>query len=530
VAVDPIVDRPARRRITPVAPQGANNKKAAARHRALQWRTRMQFPPDLVDRLSAELRAVAESSSDAIFGETLDGVVTSWSRSAEQMLGFAADEMIGVPIARVIPDERVEEFDLDRKQVAAGKAVGPRDTVLRDRTGRLIDVSVTGSPVTADGGAVVGVARIVRDITRSTQAEKRMRLAVEAAPCAIILIDACGRIVFANVETERLFGWTRDELVGLGVETLVPERFRVPHAHLRGQYGEAPRQRPMGVALDLHARRKDGSEFPSVIGLNPVATPEGNYVIATVIDITARRQLQTELEQRAAELARSNRDLEEFARIASHDLQEPLRAVAGCVQILQRRYQSVLDERANELIAHTVDGASRMQKLIDDLLTYSRVGSKQAMLASVDCSEILSTALRNLSAAIEESGAIICHDALPCVRAVASEVLMLFQNTIGNAIKFRRPGVTPKIAVRSVPIEGRWCAFSVQDNGVGIAAQFHGKIFEVFQRLHTRSEYSGTGIGLALCKRIVENSGGRIWVESTLGEGSTFSFTLPRAD
>ena len=478
----------------------------------------------------AELRAIVESSPDAIFGETLDGKVTSWNRGAELLLGFTAQEMIGGEILRVIPPDRMGEQEHDRQRIAAGEALKPRETVFRNRDGKLIDVSVTASPFRQGDGKVVGAIHVVRDISRLKQTEKQFRLAVEAAPCAMLMIDAAGRIVLANSETERTFGWPRDELVGRRVESLVPERYRTSHARLRGAYAVTPRARPMESGLDLHALRKDGSEFPVEIGLNPVETPEGLYVIAAIVDITERKRSQLALEQRERELARSNRDLEEFARIASHDLQEPLRAVAGCVQILQRRFQASLDERAHELIAHAVDGANRMRTLIDGLLTYSRVGRKENSAPAVDCGEILLLALRNLSAAVQESGARVWHDSLPRVRADASEVLMLFQNTIGNAIKFRRPEEPPLIRIQAEAApDDRWL-LSVRDNGIGIAPEFHDRIFEVFQRLPTRREYPGTGIGLALCKRVVEHYGGRIWVESVPGEGTTFNFTLPRAE
>ena len=228
------------------------------------------------------------------------------------------------------------------------------------------------------------------------------------------------------------------------------------------------------------------------------------------------------------ELIRSNLDLEQFAYVASHDLQEPLRAVAGCVQVLQKRYREKLDAPADELIVHAVDGVTRLHKLIDDLLAYSRLGTGSRVFQGCDINEIVSQALVNLEVASKDSGAVITRDVLPVATVDAVQMTQLFQNLIGNAIRFhdgRPPNI--HIAVRS---EGRYWIFSVQDNGIGIAPEYFERIFVIFQRLHTRSEYPGTGIGLAICKKIVERHGGVITVKSELEHGSTFSFTIPIFD
>lgn len=245
------------------------------------------------------------------------------------------------------------------------------------------------------------------------------------------------------------------------------------------------------------------------------------------------RERTDELEQQTRELARSNAELEMFAYVASHDLQEPLRGVAGCMQLLERRYKGKLDASADELIAHAVDGATRMQALVHDLLAFSRVGTRAKAFEPVDVAVLVGRALANLRAAIEESGARVTQDALPTVIAEPTQLTQLFQNLVGNAIKFQRPGVPPEIHVGARRDEdaGEW-RFWVRDNGIGIDAQYAERIFVIFQRLHTRTAYPGTGIGLAVCKKIVERHGGRIWVESAPapgepGAGSTFFFTLP---
>jgi len=251
------------------------------------------------------------------------------------------------------------------------------------------------------------------------------------------------------------------------------------------------------------------------------------------LEVNQRRAAENNLHRAVGDLKRSNAELEQFAYVASHDLQEPLRAVAGCVQVLKRRYGGKLDERADQFIEHAVEGAQRMQNLIQDLLAYSRVGTKGKAFSKVPLETVLNNALQNLSVAIEESGARVERDPLPELWGDAGQLEGVFQNLVSNALKFRGDG-PPQIRISCLPDEEKngdgqpngWM-FSVADKGPGIEAQYFERIFVMFQRLHTRTEYPGTGIGLAIVKKIIERHGGRIWVESVVGQGTTFSFTLP---
>jgi light-regulated signal transduction histidine kinase (bacteriophytochrome) len=259
--------------------------------------------------------------------------------------------------------------------------------------------------------------------------------------------------------------------------------------------------------------------------LSPLESAEGILITAAIRDIGARKAAAAALLRKIEELARSNEELGQFAYIASHDLQEPLRMVASFTQLLSRRYAGRLDSDADEFIGFAVDGASRMQRLIDDLLAYSRVGTKAAELIDTSSEDALQQALANLRTLIEVTGAVVTHDSLPAVCADETQLVQLFQNLVGNAIKYRGTEV-PKVHISAAMDGEERLSFAVTDNGIGIDPQYFERIFGMFQRLHGREKYSGTGIGLAICKKIVERHGGTISVDSQPGRGSTFRFTL----
>lgn len=491
---------------------------------------------DITERLRAE-RSVRESEERfrlMVEGVTdysllmLDatGHVLSWNEGARRMKGYEAEEILGQHFSRFYLPEDLRLGKPDRDLNSA--AVDGRHEIAGWRVrkdGSRFWATVVITAMRDKEGSLYGFSKMTRDLTQRRQAEEKFQLVVEASPTGLLMMSREGSIQLLNAQLEVLFGYQRDELLGRSIEVLVPERFREQHPGHRLAFFSAPTSRAMGMGRDLYGLRKDGSEFPVEIGLNPIETDEGMAVMATVIDITARKRAETTLAQHRDELERSNKDLEQFAYVASHDLQEPLRAVAGCVQLLKKRYHGQLDERANEYIGHAVDGAKRMQSLIDDLLTYSRIGRAESSHRAVSCADALTVALKNLSVSVQESGAQVTWDVLPVVAGEAVQITMLLQNLLANALKFRKPSENPRIHI-GVVRDGTRATFSVSDNGIGISQEHFERIFGVFQRLHTRSEYPGTGIGLALCKRIVEHRGGRIWVESKPGEGTTFRFVL----
>ncbi len=359
------------------------------------------------------------------------------------------------------------------------------------------------------------------------ESEERFRTISTTAKDAIVMMDDQGNISYWNPTAEETFGYSRKEITGKELHKLLaPQRYH--EAYLKGysEFRETGKGAAVGKTLELEAVKKDGTEFPIEISLSAIQIKGRWQAVGIVRDITERKRGEVKLKQTLSELERSNSELQHFAYVASHDLQEPLRMVVSYVQLLQRRYQGKLDSDADEFIAYAVDGTIRMQGLINDLLTYSRVGTRGRTFEPTECQAVLDRALANLQVAIQESGIQITSDPLPTVMADGSQLSQLFQNLIGNAIKFRTD-VPPRVHISVQDRRDEWL-FSIRDNGIGIASESSGRVFEVFKRLHSKKEYPGTGIGLAICKKIVERHGGSIWVESEPGQGSTFYFTIPK--
>jgi PAS domain S-box-containing protein len=349
----------------------------------------------------------------------------------------------------------------------------------------------------------------------------------EAAPQGILALASDGRILLVNRRTEEMFGYSRSAMVGQPLEILLPERCRSAHAAHRSAYFAAPRARSMRAGMVLAGRRKDGTEFPVEIGLSSAETTYGVLALGFVVDLTEYQRAADELSHLNAELQRSNAELEQFASIASHDLQEPLRMIMIYLKLLDTRYSGRLDAQAQEFIAYAVDGAARMRALIEALLSFSRAGSIHSDFQPLPAGAIFEQALDNLRAAIAESHARITCDPLPEIVADANLLIQVFQNLIANGIKFHNGGA-PRIHVSAAQQDRQW-VFSVRDNGIGIEPRHASRIFRIFERLQSAEQYPGTGMGLAIAQKIVERHGGRIWFESQTGNGSTFYFSIPRS-
>ena len=353
------------------------------------------------------------------------------------------------------------------------------------------------------------------------ESEDRYRDLVECSQYLICTHDLQGQILSVNQEGARLLGYNKADLLGKNIRDLAEPRFMDEFATYLDTI-----QKYRVAKGHMQIRTAAGEyrilEYHNTLRTEGVVSP---VVRAIAHDVTESKGVERTLREKTEELARSNEDLEQFAYVASHDLREPLRTVTSYVQLLARRYEGKLDADADEFIRFAVDGAVRMWNLVNDLLTYSHAGMGRNELEPTDSDAVLAQSLNDLKVAIEENGALVTHAPLPMVMADRPQLGQLFRNLIGNAIKFRG-NEPPRIHI-SASRNGNGWTFSVEDNGIGIAPEYSERIFVVFQRLHSREEYAGTGVGLAICKKIVERHGGRIWVKSDVGKGSAFYFILP---
>jgi len=454
----------------------------------------------------------------------------------EAMFGYDRGELDGKPVA-------ILNYGGENSEFAQQRAKEIIETTLRECVSNyeIHNVRKDGTPFWCRAttsqfqhprfGLVI--VAVQEDITKRKQAElaveaagERNRTPVMSAPDSILVGDAHGEIQLANPQAANTFGYEANELLGQPVEMLIPKRFRDKHQVQRAEFISDSTAHMMGAKGEFLACRRDGSEFPVDISLSPMNMHGKLTVTAIIRNITERRQFEQSLANKAKELERSNTELQQFAYVTSHDLREPLRVVTNYAQLLERRYQGRLDESADKYIGYIVDGVSRMQLLIADLLSYSRVGQGELTFENVPLDEVLAQVLRDLDVKVRETRAVITSDPLPTLSVNRFQIGQLLQNLIDNAMKFHRPDCPPHIRISAQQIAGEW-RISVSDDGIGIESQFLDRIFVIFQRLHPRNEYPGTGIGLAICKKIVERHGGRIWADSEFGKGTTFHFTLP---
>jgi PAS domain S-box-containing protein len=477
------------------------------------------------------LAAIVDSSDDAIIAWTLEGVVLTWNAGAERLYGYSAEEAVGKHISLIAPEEFHDEITDVLDRIPRGAPVEHFETARVRKDGSRVEVSLTVSPVRDRGGTVVAASSIAHDVTKRHRieasiaaSEAKFRGLLESAPDAMVIVDAAGQIVLVNHGAEELFGFRPDDLIGQPIEILLPRSARARHVRHRSAFLSDPRARRMGVGTELSAVTADGGEVPVEIFLSPFDTAEGPLVSASIRDISGRQEVERRL-ARAADLERSNADLEAFAYMASHDLQEPLRKVTQFCQLLKQEYGG-RHEMADTYMDFAIDGASRMQQLINDLLELSRVGLSEVVREWVDMHVVVTKALEILREHLEETGAVVEIGDMPRVFAAPSSLVQLYQNLIGNALKFRDPARLPVIRIGGERNGGEW-RFWVTDNGIGLEPKHANRIFEAFRRLNDRSQYPGTGIGLAICRRIVERHGGRIWVESQPGAHSTFYWTIP---
>jgi PAS domain S-box-containing protein len=481
-----------------------------------------------LDASKARARAILESALDCIISMDQRGRIIEFNPAAEKTFSCSSAEAVGKLLADVLfpPSSREKH----RQGLADYLATG--EIPLLDRRMEISAVRANGTEFPIEltvtrvrGKGPLTFTGIIRDLTERKRAEEglsHLASIVESSGDAIIGKTLDGTVLSWNTGAERIYGYSAEEMRGRPIFLIVPPE----RGHEAQQILERIKRGERVEHFETLRLKKDGRKIDISLTVSPIKDSAGKIIAASAIgrDITERKRAEEVLQRQAAELLRSNAELEQFCNVASHDLQEPLRMVASYTKLLARRYQGRLDKDADEFIAYAVDGATRMQTLIKDLLRYSRVETRSKVFEPTDAGAALKWALANLRRAIEETGAIISSDPLPTVIADGTQLGQVFQNLIGNAIKFRSDRPRVHLGVERKEAE---FLFWVRDNGIGIAPQFRERVFVIFPRLHAVEEHPGTGIGLAICKKIVERHGGRIWVESEPGEGATFYFTIP---
>jgi two-component system, chemotaxis family, sensor kinase Cph1 len=481
-------------------------------------------------RASLYSRSLLEASLDPLVTISREGKITDVNQGTEFVTGAARQQLIGSDFSIYFTEP--EEARKGYEQVFAQGSVRDYPLAIRHASGRITEVLYNATLFKSESGQVEGVFAAARDITERKRAEEKLRQSEaelkEAQRVAHVgswhLVPETGTINWTE-EIFQIFGVDPklpapmyEQLKGL----LTPESWAQMDAAIA-----MTRQTGKPYEIELEVVRPDASRRWIMARGEALRDPGGEVVALRGIcqDITERKQAEEELARRAEELARSNAELQQFAYVASHDLQEPLRMVASFTQLLAQRYEGKLGADADEFIGYAVGGARRMQVLVNDLLAYSRVGTRGKEFAGVDCEKVMETVLANLQKALEESGGQVTHDPLPTVQGDETQLGQVLQNLVGNALKFHG-SEPPRVHVSAQQIKGEW-RFTVHDNGIGIDPQHAERIFLLFQRLHTLAEYPGTGMGLAITKKIVERHGGRVWVESEPGKGSSFYFSIP---
>jgi PAS domain S-box-containing protein len=454
-----------------------------------------------------------------------DMKITLFNRAFEKLTGYSAREVIGQELEMLFPPEDKKAILESIAHVSGGLRLDAREIPILRKDGDIrIALWNSAEVISSDGKNLVATVAQGQDITERLKMEEALkererdyRSLAENTPDLIKRFDRNMRFIYANPPVSGLFGLPVKDIIGktlteLGAE---PDKVQFLESHFNKVFATG-----VPEVVDFRIKSPQGKQFYYDTRIMPeFSGKEITSVLAISRDISDIKYIQERLEEK-------NKELEQFAYVASHDLQEPLRMVNSFTELLERRYKEQFDEKALGYMKFIVDGATRMQQLIEDLLQFSKVGRTDTEGSLVDCNGIIDKVILNLTDSINKTGAEVTHDFLPVLFANETRLIQLFQNLIGNGIKFRKKESTPHVHISAEQRGDEWL-FSVKDNGMGINPKYFGKLFVIFQRLHGRDEYPGTGIGLAISKKIVEKYGGKIWVESAEGEGTTFYFTFP---
>ncbi|HEV8712378.1 MAG TPA: PAS domain S-box protein [Candidatus Binatia bacterium] len=454
--------------------------------------------------------------------------VLAVNEAALRFLGYPRDEFLGLTLRELRPPEDIPVLLETYARVANHHSTPAfslaKEMRLRGKDGTLLDAELRWGPLMFQGKkAWLAIAVDIAARKQAEEARAHLAAIVESSEDAILSKTLEGIILSWNTGAERLYGYRAAEVIGQSVTLLMPPERLDDLSFILDRLRR-------GVPIEQYEtvrRKKDGTQVAVSLMVSPMKNAAGQIIGASTIarDLTARRQAEEYLARLFAELQRANAELQQFAYIVAHDLSVPLFTVANLLRLLDKEYRGKLDATADKYINFAVESAKRLQALIRDLLAYMRVGGTALEYTAVDCEVLLQHTLGDLQGVIEESRAAVTHDPLPTVHGNAGLLGLVFQNLIGNALKFR--GATPPHVHISARRDDCQWLFSVRDNGIGLDPRQAERIFQVFERLHARNAYPGTGIGLAICKKVVEQHGGRIWVDSEPGKGATFSFTLP---
>jgi len=494
---------------------------------------------ELIDA-KMEIQTIFDAALDAVVIIDEDGRIVKWDYKAETLFGWKEEEVMGKSLGEIIIPFRYREahqkgmkhFLKTGEGAILGKTVEVQ-ALKKNKDEFEISLSVSPSLI-KDKYRFIG---FIRDISVRKKAEAELRRSeesyrqiVETAEEGIWMIDENNHTSFVNKRLCKIFGYEACEMIGKELYYFMDEEGKkIASASIER------RRQGISDAFDFKFITKQGKVIWTHLSNSSVLDDKGKYLgaLAMVTDITQRKLDEESLQKsemnlalKNKELEQKNKELEQFAYVASHDLQEPLRTTSGFVELLQHQYKGTLDDRADKYLTYISQATARMKSFITDLLEFSRIGS-QKELKQVDCNIVLSNVLADLDTSIGETGAKITSGPLPIVGGYQTEIKQLFQNLIFNSIKFRKKGISPLLTISASEKTGYW-QFAFTDNGIGIAKEHNERIFIIFQRLHTRSEYNGSGIGLSHCKKIVELHKGKIWLESELGRGTTFYFTLPQ--
>ncbi len=469
-------------------------------------------------------RLLVEGVRDyAILQLDQEGRVVSWNKGAERITGYTAPQILGRNFAVFYTEADRAQGKPQQELRAALEGGRLEDAGMRVRAdGSSFQAETIITPLHNEKGELRGFAKITRDVTAERnhrQVLEERSLLLDLAPAAILVRDGEGHITYWNRGAEQLYGWTRSEALGKVSHELLQTVFPVPLEGIERELREAGRWNG-----ELRHRDRTGNEVPVLSRWRLHLTGQQDSVLEVNADISERKHYEDTLLRQSEELERSNQELERFAFLASHDLQEPLRMIASYTELLSERYGSQLDERGRRYLHYATGGAHRMRLLIENLLTYSRLNAPRKQLRQLSAKALVAEALDNQRSELESREADVDVAPLPEIYGVESDLVQLFQNLISNALKFS-PG-RPRIELGCTQVENHWL-FCCRDHGIGIEPRFREKVFEIFQRLNARQEFEGTGIGLAICRKIVESHGGRIWADETPGGGASFYFTIP---